>query len=129
MALEIGGKRGKVGGCSWQRMIWGIVHRSQQNNGSSSIISLSVVYYHLKHGLLLLLFKYFASSKHVLDNSGDCAYIANVTVQTDLQTLHLQNYADSFVLITKPQALHLTQQYKYFKAIETPQMAPLNKCL
>ena len=40
--------------------------------------------------------------------------------QTDLQTMHLQNYADSFVLITKPQALHLTQQYKYFKAIETP---------
>ena len=70
-----------------------------------------------KNGLLLLLFKYFVSSKHVLDN---CAYIANVTVQTDLQTLHLQNYADSFVLITKPQALHLTQQYKYFKAIKTP---------
>ena len=82
-----------------------------------------------KNWLLLLLFKYFVSSKHVLDNSEDCAYIANVTVQTDLQPLHLQNYADSFVLITKPQAQHLTQQYKYFKAIETPQMAPLNKCL
>ena len=52
----------------------------------------------------------------MLDNSEDCAYIANVTVQTDLQTLHLQNYADSFVLITKPQALHLTQQYKIFQS-------------
>ena len=40
--------------------------------------------------------------------------------QTDLQTMHLQNYADSFVLITKPQAQHLTQQYKNFKVIETP---------
>ena len=38
-ALEIGGRGGIESGCIWQRMIWGIVHRSQQNNPSFGVIS------------------------------------------------------------------------------------------